>query len=126
MSTPIVFITSSLYIASVKNVFFGSQLPVRTNAGPTFAKVSGKSTITQTSGEPSVRSFASESNVAFSGFHRTLRPMSPPPLTHSLVTTFARAVPNASLRAPMLKVTVLPNFFCTAATITLPWKASDG
>ena len=111
MSTPIVLITAASYIASVKNVFFASHLPVRTNAGPTFANVSGKSTITQTSGEPSVRSFASESKVALSGFHRTLRPMSPPPLTHSLVTTFARAVPNASLRAPMLRVTVLPNFF---------------
>ena len=34
------------------NVFVGSHLPVRTSAGPTFAKVSGKSMITQPSGLP--------------------------------------------------------------------------
>ena len=83
-------------------------MPVRTSAGPTFAKVSGKSTITQTSGEPSASCLASESKVAFSGFHRTLLPITPPPFFHSVSITFAKAVPNASLRAPTFNFAVLP------------------
>ena len=45
---------------SVKNDFAGSQLPVRTSAGPTFAKVSGKSMITNASGLPEAICAASE------------------------------------------------------------------
>ena len=37
---------------SVTNVFFGSKFPVRTSAGPTLSKVSGKSMITSASGLP--------------------------------------------------------------------------
>ena len=51
---------------------------------------------------PETSWYASESNVAAFGFHRTVRPTFPPPFLHSARNAAARALPNASLRAPTL------------------------
>ena len=59
-SAPAVLGSSVSARPSVMNVFFASHFPVRTSAGPTFAYVSGKSTITNASGLPDAIFAASE------------------------------------------------------------------
>ena len=70
-----------------------SHSPVRTSAGPNFAQVSGKSTMSQPSGLSLARSAASVSNVAASGFQRIVFPIVPPASCQRFPNASARPAP---------------------------------